>query len=1459
MNKIYKIIWSKAKNSYVVASELTKSHTKSPSGGVISRTLVAGVLACVLSCGAVLPVYAATGGVEMGTHSIANGEYSVASGNKSTAIGYGAIATGNNWNRQQIESASSNNKQYQDNITSSTAEYNSSINDYNQANTVFQNTNTVYLNVQAKQQDIANWQTEIDTTLQPNADAANSTYITKKNDYDSYNENLSSRVNAIQSMNFADYLNDGVYDYDSMATSLKTQTEADSSFSQSLSFYKDYLQKYVGVEDVSDSLDISNTFLLPNTVSYSAGTYTSDGYNWFAKTKINNNYYTIKLNTTTQTTTQTGTTYTYTNHILPLLNQIEPGLSLVSFANYSLVYDSRNDILASGRSTNLNALSSVYTYGVSSSNLDKMLNNLSINDEETYNTYKSYLDYIGNQNTQSQTNVVNAFIQRNIITQSQADAYMSWYSSILNADKAILTAALDYRYYTYLATSTGNAQYATLRDEAKALYDQLYADNIGTLGHDSKYGNSTSTANVYGFTIDDVSSLVTDCESPIVSLIKWCKNLTDAKTVINSSSQTISTGLNAQLSAKLSALNTATTAKQNADSALAAKQQQIANRQPTEQELQQASLYEEHAENLEQAQLKMEADAQALEDANEQFNNLLQEMGNGINAIAIGTDALTSGKNAIGIGTNTIVANENAIGIGKDVIITGQNAVGIGTSNTVSSTNGLAIGNNNAVSGTNSIALGNNNVVSGANSIAIGNSLNVTDDNVVALGNKKVSGLVEGTLSNTSKEAVTGSQLYTTNQNLTTESSARSEADIALGNRIDSAIKGLSVDGNVITYTKGDGSTGSITTESVTYDELTLDNAINGTSTDARTISAKILNDFVAGKVSTETAARSSADDALDSRITSLDNVALKYDVDSSDTATLGGTNGTTLRNVKGGLLSSSSMEAVNGSQLYATNQNIAGFAADIQRNKNTISTLNTSIAAALDSVATSSLLVNTMDDIKADVSLNNLSAAGRQIIANAAANAVQEYMAAQQASTPSAPMAPMMVSSPNTLTVTDAGNGSLHVGEGSYVNGTSSIAIGVGNQVNANNSGAFGDPSIIDADESYVLGNDDRITATAKGSFIVGNGSKADAEGSLIMGSNVESTGKNGLSLGNNTAVSAENAVALGSGSVASEINTVSVGNNNLKRRITNLADGNIEEGSSDAVTGGQLYTTNQIVLTNSDLIATNASNILDNAKEIAVNKLQIATKADIDGSNIDTDAWSQKLGTGQIEEGNTGLVTGGTVYNGMMAFVASNPVQATDEAIFIGPTRGGNVVSLYNKDGESRVITGVATNSEDASSAANVGYVNAVGQNIVAGLNNEFSKVNSRMNKIGANAAAMASLTPASFEGDEKWSLAASVGHYKGATAGAVGAFYKPAENVMLNVRGSFADGENMVGGGVSVSLNKGDVPGVTKRQLATKIHHMEQTHAAEMNAMKQEVASYQQQVAELKAMVESMAASK
>ena len=79
-------------------------------------------------------------------------------------------------------------------------------------------------------------------------------------------------------------------------------------------------------------------------------------------------------------------------------------------------------------------------------------------------------------------------------------------------------------------------------------------------------------------------------------------------------------------------------------------------------------------------------------------------------------------------------------------------------------------------------------------------------------------------------------------------------------------------------------------------------------------------------------------------------------------------------------------------------------------------------------------------------------------------------------------------------------------------------------------------------------------------------------------------------------------------------------------------------------------------------------------------------------------------------------------------------------------------------------------------------------------------------KVNKVGANAAAMANLHPMEFDPDSKWNIAAAMGSYGSETATAIGAFYRPNEDVMVNFSTAFGTGENMVGGGVSVRLGKG-----------------------------------------------------
>lgn len=113
---------------------------------------------------------------------------------------------------------------------------------------------------------------------------------------------------------------------------------------------------------------------------------------------------------------------------------------------------------------------------------------------------------------------------------------------------------------------------------------------------------------------------------------------------------------------------------------------------------------------------------------------------------------------------------------------------------------------------------------------------------------------------------------------------------------------------------------------------------------------------------------------------------------------------------------------------------------------------------------------------------------------------------------------------------------------------------------------------------------------------------------------------------------------------------------------------------------------------------------------------------------------------------------------------------------------------------------------------------------ENRVGTVENRVDKLDSRVDKVGANAAALANLHSLEFDADSKWNIAAAVGGYKGETATAIGAFYRPNENVMVNVSSSFGTGENMYGGGISLRIGQGGnkarrnaTNGLTEREKA------------------------------------------
>ena len=121
---------------------------------------------------------------------------------------------------------------------------------------------------------------------------------------------------------------------------------------------------------------------------------------------------------------------------------------------------------------------------------------------------------------------------------------------------------------------------------------------------------------------------------------------------------------------------------------------------------------------------------------------------------------------------------------------------------------------------------------------------------------------------------------------------------------------------------------------------------------------------------------------------------------------------------------------------------------------------------------------------------------------------------------------------------------------------------------------------------------------------------------------------------------------------------------------------------------------------------------------------------------------------------------------------------------------------------------------------------------------------RLDGRIDKVGANAAALAALHPLDYDASEKWSVAAGVGNYGSENAMAVGAFYRPNEDVMLNMAGSFGSGENMVNAGISFKVG----------QRGAKVVKAE---GADVKALQEKVEAQDKEIQELREMVEKLAA--
>ena len=232
----------------------------------------------------------------------------------------------------------------------------------------------------------------------------------------------------------------------------------------------------------------------------------------------------------------------------------------------------------------------------------------------------------------------------------------------------------------------------------------------------------------------------------------------------------------------------------------------------------------------------------------------------------------------------------------------------------------------------------------------------------------------------------------------------------------------------------------------------------------------------------------------------------------------------------------------------------------------------------------------------------------------------------------------------------------------------------------------------------------------------------------------------------------------------------------------------------------------------------------------ETGVNTNVVATQ---DETNHTTTYTINVEGNGKVAAKDTGLISGDTLYNEVRPASDGNYIKITNttaqnitnldtqvkknsdmvnsdgSTIRIGGKDTATKVDVSDKNGSGRVITGVVTDTNDASSAANVGYVNNMAaantQQIYRDMNNAYGRLDNNINRAAAGSNALAALHPLEYDPDDKLSFAMGYGHYHNANAAAVGAFYQPNSKTQFNFGVALGNGDPGFNAGIAFKLGK------------------------------------------------------
>ncbi|UEO46033.1 YadA-like family protein [Escherichia coli] len=621
----------------------------------------------------------------------------------------------------------------------------------------------------------------------------------------------------------------------------------------------------------------------------------------------------------------------------------------------------------------------------------------------------------------------------------------------------------------------------------------------------------------------------------------------------------------------------------------------------------------------------------------------------GESSIALGNTSEASEQNAIALGQGSIASKVNSIALGSNSSSAGENAIALGEGSAAGGSNSLAFGSQSRASGNDSVALGVGATAATDNSVAIGAGSTTDASNTVSVGNsttkRKIVNMAAGAISNTSTDAINGSQLYTISDSV----AKRLGGGATVGN--DGSISAVSYALKSGTYNNVGDALSGIDNNTLQWNRTAgAFTAAHGSNT-----TSKITN------VAKGTVSATSTDVVNGSQLYDLQQDALLWNGTAFSAAH--GTDVTSkITNVTAGELSDTSTDAVNGSQLKATKDDVAA-------NTTNITNLTSEVAGNTTSITN---LTDTVTNLGEDA-LKWDDAAGAFTAAHGtnATNKITNVTAGELSDTS-----------------TDAVNGSqLKTTNDNVATNTTNIATNTTNITNLTNA--------VDS-----LGDDSLLWNKAAGAFSAAHGTDATSKitnvtaGDLTAGSTDAVNGSQLKTTNDNVATNTTN-IATNTTNITNLTNAVdSLGDDSLlwnkaagafsaahgtdaTSKITNVTAGDLTAGSTDAVNGSQLKTTNDNVATNTTNIATNTTNITnltDTVNNLGEDALKWDDAAGAFTAAHGTNATNKisNVQAGIVSSDSTDAINGSQLYGLADSFTSylGGGADISDTGVLTGPT---------------------------------------------------------------------------------------------------------------------------------------------------------------------------------------------